>query len=124
MKDRTTPVKTAKTSLTIAPEARSKKAPKAKTAQAKAAPTPKVGPLEGVRIRAEVLTYKPDLHRKARHNRYWWRILWGACISAYAASVAKADRRVVARGMSSNHAATRTKLSAVAVRMCCKRVLA
>ena len=40
---------------------------------------------------------------------------WSARTSAYAASAAKADRGVVARGVPSNHAATRTRLTIVAV---------
>jgi hypothetical protein len=40
---------------------------------------------------------------------------WSARASAYAASAAKANRGVVARGVPSNHAATRTRLTAVAV---------
>jgi hypothetical protein len=46
------------------------------------------------------------------------------CQCAYAASAAKADRRVLARGVSSNHAVTRTILMAVAVMRCCRCVLA
>jgi hypothetical protein len=38
-----------------------------------------------------------------------------AFANPYAASAAKVERRVVARGVPSNHAATRTKLSAVGV---------
>jgi hypothetical protein len=38
-----------------------------KTPKAKAAPTPKADPLAGVTIRAEVLTYKLDLHRPRVH---------------------------------------------------------
>jgi hypothetical protein len=66
MKDRR-PVKTTKAPLTIAPEASTKKPPKAKAAKAKPAPAPTPDPLAGVSIRAEVLTYRPDLHRPRLH---------------------------------------------------------
>jgi phosphate acetyltransferase len=39
-------------------------------------------------------------------------------------SVAKRERRVLATGMPAHHAATRTRLTATAVRTCCRRVLA
>jgi hypothetical protein len=77
-----------------------------------------------IKARTALVNEIRGLLSKARHNRYWWRIPGSTSASAYAASVAKADRRVVARGASSNQAATRTRLSAVAVRTCCKCVLA
>jgi hypothetical protein len=48
------------------PKTRETPAPKAKTAKGKAS-TPPADPLAGVTITAEVLTYKPDLHRPRVH---------------------------------------------------------
>ena len=54
---------------------------------------------------------------------HWWRI-HVARPRTYAASAAKADRRVLARGIPASHATTCTKLIAVAVITCCTWVLA
>jgi hypothetical protein len=52
--------------MPLAPKTRAKQPPKAKAAKATTVPPPPPV-LEGVTIQAEVLTYRPDLHRPRLH---------------------------------------------------------
>jgi hypothetical protein len=93
MKDRS-PVKTPKAPLTISPEAPAKKPPKAKAA--KAAKTPAPDALAGVSIRAEVLTYKPDLHRPRVHIKTpaltYYKLVPGVRCTTKAEALAQAQQ--------------------------------
>jgi len=97
MEKRTTP-KTRKAPK-AAPKTRAKKPPKVETLM----PTP--DPLAGVTIRAEVLTYKPDLHRPRVHittpTARYYKLVPGVRTTTKAEALASAHayrERILASG--------------------------